>query len=277
MPPIVDTIPGEVLPGDFIPGESSLEIGRSSLSDYYRRYLNDRDLDVSGAAVTPIWTDAYLQQLANDGEIELADACHSIFHRYAIGVTSGTGVYTLLPTIKDIIQITWKGNVLDPLTSIDVEDLDAQYRTSTGGVRGYLWNADYNQIRFFPIPNETITGDADEENPALGVSGSTINSRVIISCYKSPDITNDYYILPRYILRRTLKAYICSRAFKAEGKGQNIEGSQYFSQKFLLLTQMYKSIKNKYYSANKRFPPFSSRRIRAGRYGQFDPTATLGS
>ncbi len=53
MPDRVDAVPGEVLPGEFIPGESALGIGRRSLTNYFRRYLNDLDgLDVSTHSVS---------------------------------------------------------------------------------------------------------------------------------------------------------------------------------------------------------------------------------
>ena len=224
-----------------------------------------------------IWSDSYIQQLANDGEIDVVNKVNPLYFRYALAVTSGTAVYDLAAFVKDIIQITWKGTVLDALTAQDAEDWDAKYRTNTGGVRGYLWNEDYNSIRFFPVPNETITGDADPNNPAAGIYGSTIDTKVIISGFRSPDITAAAYVLPGYITQRTLKAYVCSRAFLIEGKGQNLTAAQYWARKYQLLISMYKSIKVKYYSSNNRFPPFNSRRIRLGRHGQFDPTATLGT
>ena len=224
-----------------------------------------------------IWSDSYIQQLANDGEIDVVNKVNPLHFRYALAVTSGTATYDLAVFVKDIIQITWKGIVLEVFTAQDVENLDAKYRTNTGGVRGYLWNEDYNSIRFFPVPNETITGDADPNDPASGVYGSTINTKVIISGFRTPNITSASYSLPNYITQRTLKAYVCSRAFLIEGKGQNLTAAQYWERKYQILIQMFKSIKIKYYSSNDRFPPFNSRRIRLGRYGQFDPTATLGS
>lgn len=223
-----------------------------------------------------IWSDSYLQQLANDGEIDVVNKVNPLHFRYAIAVTSGTATYSLAAFVKSILQVTWKGTVLEVFTANEAEDWDAKYRTNTGGVIAYLWNEDYNKIRFFPVPNETITGDADPESPAAGVYGSTINTKIIISGFRSPDITSASYALPNYITQRTIKAYVCSRAFLVEGKGQNLTAAQYWDRKYQMLITLYKSIKIKYYSANNRFPPFSSRRIRAGRHGQFDPTRKLG-
>ena len=44
----VDAVPGEVVPGEFVPGEQVLGIRRNSLTNYFRRYLND----LSGADIS---------------------------------------------------------------------------------------------------------------------------------------------------------------------------------------------------------------------------------
>jgi hypothetical protein len=47
------------------------------------------------------------------------------------------------------------------------------------------------------------------------------------------------YRLPDYIRRRLLKAYILSKAFLSEGKGQNLKAAKYWSAKWEYLSETY--------------------------------------
>jgi len=202
-----------------------------------------------------IWSDSYLQQLINDGETDIVNKVTPIFERDSLAVTSGTATYTLPNFIIKIVQITWKGEVLEPLVLDDLLNQDQQYRTTTGKPVGYSYSQDgLRTLRFFPVCNETI--GADDTN----IYGSDIANRVIISYFRSPDTTQSTLQIPSYIGRRTIKPYVLWKAFKAEGIGQNINASDYYKNKYELLVRMFQSIKPKYYSP-KKFPPVQTHRI----------------
>lgn len=202
-----------------------------------------------------IWSDSFLQQLTNDGETEIVNKLKCIFERDSLAVTSGTATYTIPDYILELLQVTWKGEVLDNITHVDARELDFKYRTNTGKPIGYIWNSDgMKTIRFFPVPNETIA--ADDTN----IYGSDIGNRVILSYKRSPDITQPNFQIPAYTGRRVIKPYVLWKAFKVEGIGQNLVASNYYKQKFDFLMNQYNRIKSRYYSPS-TFPPIPAARL----------------
>lgn len=203
----------------------------------------------------PIWSDSYLQQLVNDGETDIVNKISPIFERDSLAVTSGTGTYVLPAFIMKMLQVTWKGDVLEQIVIDDLRSLDPKYRTNTGKPVAYSWSQDgYKTIRFFPVPNETI--GADDTN----IYGSDIANRVILSYFRSPDTSQSTLQIPEYMGRRAVKPYVLWKAFKAEGIGQNLRASEYHQRKYEQMIAMYKTIKSRYYSP-KKFPPLQNFRI----------------
>lgn len=203
----------------------------------------------------PIWSDSYIQQLINDGETDIVSKVTPIFERDSLAVTSGTGTYSIPDYIIKIIQVTWKGDVLENLAPDDFRILDQKYRSTTGKPIGYSWSQDgIKTIRFFPVCNETI--GADDTN----IYGSDIANRVIISYFRSPDTSQSDLQIPPYMGRRAIKPYVLWKAFKKEGIGQNIAASDYYEKKYRNQIDLYNMIKRKYYSA-KKFPPIQSTRV----------------
>ena len=202
-----------------------------------------------------IWSDSYLQQLINDAETDLVNKVTPIFERVSLSVTSGTGIYTLPNYIIKILQVTWKGSILENITPDDLRNLDQKFRINTGDPVGWSWSQDgYKTIRFFPICNETV--GADNTN----IYGSDIANRVILSYFRTPDTTQSNFQIPGYMGRRAVKPYVLWKAFKVEGVGQNAAASKYFQAKYKQMVGMYMSIKRNYYSA-KKFPPVGQHRI----------------
>jgi hypothetical protein len=203
----------------------------------------------------PIWSDSYLQQLVNDGETDIVNKVTPIFERVSLSVTSGTATYTLPDYIIKIVQVTWKGTVLDNLVLDDLLMLDPKYRTNKGKPIGWTWSQDgLKIIRFFPVVNETIA--ADNTN----IYGSDIANRVILSYFRSPDTTQSNLQIPAYMGRRAIKPYVLWKAFMADGLGQNIKASDYFKAKYRKMIRLYALIKRNYYNPNK-FPPIHGQRI----------------
>lgn len=202
-----------------------------------------------------IWSDSYIQQLINDAETDLVNKVTPIYERVSLAVTSGTATYTLPAYIIKIVQVTWKGDILENLVRDDLTRLNPQYRVDTGKPIGYSWSQDgYKTIRFFPVCNETIA--ADDTN----IYGSDIANRVILSYFRSPDTTQSSFQIPSYMGRRAVKPYVLWKAFKAEGQGQNLTAAKYHEQRYQQMIAMYQNIKNNYYSP-KKFPPVPMNRL----------------
>jgi hypothetical protein len=203
-----------------------------------------------------IWSDAYVQQLINDGETDIVTELTPIFQRKSLAIVSGTGTYTLPAYTIGLIAVTWKGKYLTPVRRIDHEYEDAKFRDTSGEPTCYSRYADGEDvIRFYPVPDETI--GADDTN----IYGTDIENRVIVSLFRSPDTSLSNFHIPAYIGRRVIKAYVLSRAFKIEGNGQNLRAAEYWRKKYRDLLEEYKSIKARYYG-NKI--PFQNRNMIRG-------------
>lgn len=195
-----------------------------------------------------IWTDEYLSRLIEDAERDIVARIAPIFTRFSISVTQGVRGATLPVTTMGILQVTWKGKKLTPLYQSEAIEKSSIYRTEQGEPRYYLYSNEglYN-IKFFPVPNETIASDDS------GVYGSGIGSRVIVMAYKWPTTTQAAFDIPDYVARRTVKAYVLWRAYMGEGKGQNLKAAQYYKSKYERLIAMYKGVKESLTDAKEQF------------------------
>lgn len=193
----------------------------------------------------PIWSDAYLAQLIDDAEVEIVNnELVSLFHRFSLQVTKSIATYTLPKYVKRIVRITWKGKKLEPLSQEELSRLDYQYRTTEGEPFWYSRIADgLYVIRFYPIINETVTSDDS------GISGSDIENRVIVSCYRKPDTSSSVFQIPDYYARYLTKEYSLSRAFAVEGLGQNLKAALYYKNKYEGLSGLINEIKSSYQRA----------------------------
>lgn len=188
----------------------------------------------------------YLAQLRDDGEADVARKVCPIYARYSISVTSGTGTYDLQSQTREIRSITWKGFKVEPLVNQEEAILlDQKYETTQlGRPQFYLIGFDgLFKIRFIPLPDETIASDDTNLFSRTGIS-----SRVIISYYRLPERSSTVFSIPDYLARRTIKPYVLSKAFSAEGKGQNLKASTYYNRKYEILINLYIRLKHKYFS-----------------------------
>ena len=187
-----------------------------------------------------------MSQLRDDGEADIARRLCPIYARYSLSVTSGTGTYTLQSQTREIRSITWKGHKVEPLVNQEEAiNLDQKYETTQlGRPQYYLIGFDgLYKIRFIPIPDETISSDDTNLFDRVGIS-----ARVIISYYRLPDRSSTIFSIPDYLARRTIKPYVLSKAFAAEGKGQNLKAAAYYTRKYEILLNLYKNLKHKYFS-----------------------------
>ena len=193
-----------------------------------------------------IWTEDYLNTLLEEAEAYIITVLGCIFDRFSFAVTSGISVYTLPSYVNKIVRVTWKGKKLYPLTFQEfclANPASAMIDNSTGiespsstPLYYVKHPTNFYDIRLFPTPGEDIA------EVTSGLFGSGISTGLIVSCYRDADNSIPYLQLPRFIIRRVKKAYILSRAFAKEGKGQNLQAAQYYSKKLDLLMEALKVI-----------------------------------
>jgi len=189
-----------------------------------------------------VWTDSYLNQLLIEGEEEIVNRVDCIFHRFTLDITQGDSTYVLPSFVRRITRITWKGVKVEPISFSELRELSPTtlvpgFEATEGTPKYYSpHGGSYNEIRFYPTPGESIAAD-DED-----IDGEEIPNQVIVSCYRTPDITDSLLRVPTYIGRRTTKAYALMKAFLKEGKGQDIEASNYYRAKFEYLIAQFKLV-----------------------------------
>ena len=193
----------------------------------------------------PLWSDSYLQQLTNDAETELCSFLTPLFKRFTLAVTADTATYTLNDYVHKIQRVTWKGEKLTPLTFSELVQINPDFENQGSGVPKYYLYMDegLKVIRFYPTPDETIGASDTNVNKLTGV-----NARVIISCFRSPDLTDSDFQIPSYIARRTVKAFVLSKAYRVRNEGQNLIAADYYKAKYEGLKAAYVDVKAKHFS-----------------------------
>lgn len=195
-----------------------------------------------------IFSDALLTQLDSDATSDIVSQVPCIFYRFYLGTTAGQDVYTLPGFVKSVIRITWRGVALTPLSWEEMTLLTPTtmflgvgnpQNVSTGTTGNPLWYS-FNpsnifDIKFYPPPAYSFLTTGDPYSPI-------VEDRCIVSCWRTVDDTNPKATLPLYINRRTRKAYILSKAFQIEGKGQSIKIAAYYTKKFKFLIEQFRLI-----------------------------------
>lgn len=220
-----------------------------------------------GIANKMLWTSEYLKQLELEAEIQIAEEVQCLIDRLSLTIELGTAEYQLPDYVSNIRKITWKGFELEPLGHIEYPNWIYTLDEVTGGAfnaeaftdaffigdsihsgtpqgkpTSYFYSAfGENKIVFNPSPNENLailTGDIWNNN---------LDQGVVIEFYRTPN-GNDW-TLPKYIRRRTIKAYVLWKAFAREGDGQNLRASEYWLQKYQILIVRAQRIINQINSA----------------------------
>lgn len=195
----------------------------------------------------PIWSDSFLSRKAREAEEEIAQTIGCVIDRYCLEGNLGQELYELPTYIHTIRQITWKGKRLDPITYEELRGIidpkpalgaafeDTAYndlafaagatQLTIGEPRYYIYDTNgFNKILLYPVPNETLgTTAADLWAPAQ------IGSYCIAEITRNVDLTGNTYRVPTYLRRRLVKNYVLSKAFAMEGKGQDLEASEYYA------------------------------------------------
>lgn len=205
-----------------------------------------------------IWTSEYLERLALEAEIAIAEEIPCIIDWYSLDVNKNLDTYQLPDYIRDVRAVYWKGVRLDTATQSELLNWPIAYSELQGDgtyklIKGssakptkYWYNSfGENVIKFFPIPNESVGSgifdfDAFEETV---FNTADALSTISIEFYRVPD--GEKFQIPIYIRKRTIKAYVLMKAFACEGDGQNLKASKYWAARYIeLLARARKIIDN---------------------------------
>ena len=224
-----------------------------------------------------LWTDSFLDQLSTDAEQEICKRIDCLYERICLATTAGVSVYVLDKKIRSLLSVAWLGRRLDavsweelqyltPATAIVNEGSGPSY-PSTGvetSIGKPLYYAIYPTapfaIRLYPCPNLSLSASA--ENP---YGGAYNGQSCVIGYWRNVDISGGSIpvsphlptsslslgLLPTYVARRMQKAYVCWKAFEAEGPGQSGEAARYYQAKFEFLVEKFKSINEGAYVAKR--------------------------
>jgi hypothetical protein len=179
----------------------------------------------------PIWDATTITRYSQEGENTFADDYPCILTRLSLTISATVSTYTLPDNVRSIRRISWQGWKLDPLGQRNMREV-FQYASQQGKPYWYIFNnIGQNNIQFFPIPNASITPSG------LNLYSTAIPTDVIVEYFMQPDFVTNY--IPQYFRQRLLKSYVLKRCFSQEGPGQNLKNSQYWGQRWQMLTEKY--------------------------------------
>ena len=199
--------------------------------------------------VPNIWTTEYLGELASEAEVKISSEVPCIYVRFPLNITAGTAIYdlsALSPSqyLTGIIRISYQGWTVWPIFTSEMRNNFIPFHPGEGDVqsRPFLYLTDgygLPKIRLYPSPSQTITYD----NSDLSIS-TNIRNNVVVSGWRIADQLNGYRI-PEHLRFSLVRHYVLARAFKKEGKGQNLDASKYHEGRFTILLARFKHINNK--------------------------------
>lgn len=172
-----------------------------------------------------------ITRFSNEGENEFTEDFPCILTRLSLTVVANQSTYVLPDSIKSIRRITWQGWKLDPLGQRNMREV-FQYASQVGKPFWYIFNnLGANTVKFFPCPPTNI-------NPSgADLWSDAISTDVIVEYFQLPDFVTA--VIPQYIRRRLLKAYVLKGCFGIEGAGSNVKNRDYFMQKWMNLKEQY--------------------------------------
>lgn len=171
----------------------------------------------------PLFTSSDLSRFYSQGENEISSERPLFVDRYSPTIVNLTSNYTLPDYVLSIRRVTWLGWKLDPLPQRNFREV-FQSAPQVSQPFWYIYNnVGQNQIQLFPTPNVDLAAGS-----ALWTTD--IPNCVIVEFYRATD--NATFVLPPYIKRQLLKAYVAKRAYGIDGPGSNVKLQAYFGKKW---------------------------------------------
>lgn len=191
----------------------------------------------------PIWSEELLDQYVEDARKDIVNRVNCLFHRFYLATTAGTAVYNLATKVKTVTGVQWRGDYLDEISWIEMEQLsfkdDGLQSIYSQSVPKYysIHPSNSRAIYLYPTPSESLLATGgDPYSPVKD------ESRCTISCWAYRDDSVTELVLPDYVERRTIKAHVLSKAFLKDGKGQSLKASDFYNTKYEFLIDLFQRI-----------------------------------
>jgi hypothetical protein len=209
-----------------------------------------------------LWTDDYISDMATEAEIQISSAVNCIYVRFPLNIVLGNGIYDFTniadaPTgphrLTGIIRITWKSWTVHPVFQQQLRNIVAPLKpgsettTSSRPLMYMRQGYGINKIKFFLSPNETITYDNSNVN-----TKASIQNNVIVAGWHIADPTGNTYRLPDHIREKLVMFYVMARAYRKEGKGQNLDAAKFYDAKYAALLDRFKKINEQLFASRTR-------------------------
>lgn len=193
------------------------------------------------------WTNAQLNRWMLDAEEDIVSEVSMRMESFSIAIVAGQALYTLNTRLKEVFCVMWKGRCLYPMIGKELHGSVPEFSTLEGTPQQYQISFDGIQtLRLSPIPNESISAYAS------GLDGPNIKNAFIIRGWTYPQRSLDHFQIPDYLHRNLIKCYTLSRAYKAEGVGQNLNASQYWYNLYLTNVQLLAEAKARFFNSVER-------------------------
>lgn len=209
---------------------------------------------INSGTISKLWPDEYLSRLASEAEIQLSTEVPHIYVRFCLPVVLGQSIYdfSTLATpqrLTGIIRITWKGWTVHPYLQRRLRNVVVPLKPGEGDVqsRPYMYmrlGYGIDGIKFFSAPNESIPNDSSDVN-----FQTAIQNLVIVSGWRIADPTGTNFRVPDYIRETLVRYYVMSKAYRKEGKGQNLQAAAEFDKRYMLLLERFKKIVRQLFTA----------------------------
>jgi hypothetical protein len=217
-----------------------------------------------GTYVNPpiqLWTDSYLSSLASEAEIQISTEVPCIYVRFPLNIKQGQSIYTFADTtgvqlplgpqrLTGIIRITYQSWTVHPVFQNQLRNVVIPLRPEEGEVQSsrpfmYMRNGyGMDGIKLYPAPSANITYDNSDVT-----TQNSIVANVIVSGWRIADPTGVTYRIPFYIQQTLVRYYVMERAYRKEGRGQNLDASKYYAAKYSKLMTRFKTITSQLFAS----------------------------
>jgi len=206
-----------------------------------------------------LWTNEYLSDLATEAEVQISTQVSCIYVRFPLNIVASQSIYDFTEDtspsqrLTGIIRITWQGYTVYPVFQAELRNVIVPLKPTEGDVessRPFLYcrlGYGMDKIKFFACPNTTIAYDSSNINTKTG-----IRANVIVSGWRIADPAIAAYRVPDYVRETLVRYYVLSKAFKREGKGQNLIASNYYEVEYEKLLKRFRKITDNLYSSRMR-------------------------
>lgn len=184
------------------------------------------------------WTKEFLDRVLVDGEIEISNQLKCLFTRSSLSIIEGVSIYNLPSDMIDLHRVTWLGIKLESWNPNEFSSNIMPHSNATSSKpQFYILNPyNYNEIRFYPTPSESIA----QLSTANLTLGEGIRAGVCLSYTALADGVTKR--VPEWLRSALLGYYQNYRKYSLAGKLQSLETAEFYKSLFTYYLGLFKQI-----------------------------------